>query len=66
MMRGLVIRVSIFLFGAIPVGSLLHLLDVSSEFAGAAVIVYALAGGNYFGYYCVKHQDEIPTRPQRR
>jgi hypothetical protein len=30
------------------------------------VIFYAIAGGCYFGHYCVKHQDEIPTRSEGR
>lgn len=66
MIRGLVIRGAFFLFGAFPVGSLLHIFDASPELAGIAVIVYAAAGGNYLAYYCVKHQDEIPTRPEHR
>ena len=65
MIRGLKIRGGAFLFGAFPVGSFLHLLDVSSEFAGLVVILYAAAGGNYLAHYCVKHQDEIPSRPER-
>ena len=62
MIRGLVIREAFYLFGAIPFGSVLHVLDASPEFAGLMVILYAIAGGCYFGHYCVKHQDEIPTR----
>jgi hypothetical protein len=65
MVRGLVIRISCILFGVFPVGSLLHLIDASSEFAGLMVIFYAVATANYLAYYCVKHQDEIPTRPER-
>ncbi len=65
MIRGLVIRISCVLFGAFPVGSLLHLLDASSELAGLMVILYAVATANYIAHYCVKHQDEIPTRPER-
>ena len=66
MIRGLVIRGAFYLFGAIPYGSLLHIFDASPEFAGWMVIFYAIGGGCYFGHYCVKHQDEIPTRSERR
>jgi hypothetical protein len=65
MPRGLMIRVLCFLLGAFPVGSLLHLLNTSSEFAGLMVILYAVAGANYLAHYCVEHQDEISTRPER-
>ena len=65
MVRGLMIRSAVFLFGAIPLTSALHIFDASPEFAGLAVILYAAAGGNYLAYYCVKHQDEIPTRSER-
>jgi hypothetical protein len=64
-MRGLLIRSGLFLFGAVPLTSLLHIFDASSELAGIAVILYAAAGANYLGHYCVKHQDEIPPRSQR-
>jgi hypothetical protein len=65
MIRGLPIRTSCVLLGAFPVGSLLHLLDASSEFAGLMVILYAVATANYLAYYCVKHEGEIPTRSSR-
>lgn len=66
MPRGLMIRLACFLLGTFPVGSLLHLLTTSSEFAGLMVILYVMAGGSYIAHYCVKHQDEIPTRADRR
>lgn len=65
MIRGLILRGGLFLLGAFPVTGLLHLFDASSEFAGLAVILYAVGGTNYLAHYCVKHQDEIPTRPER-
>jgi hypothetical protein len=65
MIRGLVIRIAFVLFGAFPLTWALHIVDASSESAGLAVILYAFATANFLAHYCVKHQDEIPSRPER-
>lgn len=65
MIRGLMIRTICFLLGVFPLTGILHALDISSELAGLTAILYVAAGANYLAHYCVKHQDEIPTRPER-
>lgn len=62
MIRGLPIRVLCFLCGVIPLAAIPHLLDVSSELQGTLELLYLVVGGSYLAHYCVRHQDEIPTR----
>ncbi len=66
MSRGMTIRTALFLFGALPLVSLIHLFDVPPDVGGLAVILYAAAGGNYLGRYLVMHEGEVPSRPTRR
>jgi hypothetical protein len=64
--RGLLIRTAIFVFGAVPFMSALHLLDISPEWGGILVVVYVFLGSNYLGHYLVTHEEELPTRSSRR
>jgi hypothetical protein len=65
-MRGLLVRTAVFVLGAIPLVSLIHALDMHADMAGLSVIVYTLVGSSYLAHYCIKHEDEIPTRSTRR
>lgn len=65
MIRRLSIRVACFLLGVLPLTALLHVFHASSELRGATELLYVVVGGSYIAHYCVKHQDEIPSRPER-
>jgi len=66
MLRGFLIRAVALAVGVVPLMILLDAVDLQPNLAAAAIVVYAAAGGCYFGNYGVKHQDEIPTRSTRR
>jgi hypothetical protein len=63
--RGLIIRFAVYLVGVVPLLPGLKALGFGVDVLGMTVILYAAAGGCYFGAYCVKHADEIPTRSSR-
>ncbi len=65
MIRGLPIRVLGFFCGVVLLAAIPHLLDVSSELRETLELLYLVAGGSYLAHYCVRHQDEIPTRSGR-
>jgi hypothetical protein len=62
----LVIRSTVFLLGVVPLMVLLHRTEAGPGIAWAAVLIYEIAGCCYLAHYCVKHEDEIPTRSARR
>ena len=65
MIHGLPIRVLCFFCGVIPLAAIPHLLDVSLELRETLELLYLVVGGSYLARYCIRHQDEIPTRSGR-
>jgi len=61
LVRGIAISV-----GIVPVAILPHVTNAPPGVPGLAVILYAILAGNYLGYFLTKHEDEIPTRSDRR
>jgi hypothetical protein len=66
MIRALTIRFAIVCLGLsvlVVSGNLLH---ASPGLAGFLLFAYLIAGVLIIGNYCVDHEDEIPTRAERR
>jgi len=45
---------------------LVNVLDASPALAMGSLVTYLLVGSLIIANYCVAHEDEIPTRAQRR
>jgi hypothetical protein len=45
---------------------LVNALHAASALAMGLLILYLVGGSVIIGNYCVDHEDEIPTRSQRR
>lgn len=45
---------------------LVNVLHAPPALAMGLLIAYLIGGGVIIGNYCVAHEDEIPTRSQRR
>jgi hypothetical protein len=45
---------------------LVNVLEAPPVLAGGLWVTYLLVGGVILANYCVDHEDEIPTRSQRR
>jgi hypothetical protein len=65
MIRGLLIRTACFLIGVVPLSALPHIFNYSDELQAGVILLYLALGGSYLALYCIKRQDEIPTRADR-
>ena len=66
MIRALTIRFGIMCVGAVPLVAALNSIEPEPGLVMASVMIYELIGSVVIGRYCLKHEDEIPTRTQRR
>ena len=66
MIRALTIRFAVLCVGlsALVIGA--NLMHVTPGLAWVALIVYLTAGTLAIANYCAEHEEEIPTREQRR
>jgi len=65
MIRALTIRFGIMCLGAVPLVAALNSIKPEAGLVLASVMVYELIGSVVIGRYCLKHEDEIPTRTRR-
>jgi hypothetical protein len=66
MIRVLTIRFAIMGVGLCVLVVLVNVLHASPPLAMGCLMVYLLGGTLIIGNYCVEHEEEIPTRAQRR
>jgi hypothetical protein len=66
MIRALTIRFAIMGVGLCVLVVLVNVLHASPPLAMGSLMVYLLGGTLIVGNYCIAHEDEIPTRAQRR
>jgi len=66
MVRALTIRFGIMCLGLSALVILANVLHASPVLAWVLLLVYMVAGLLIIGNYCIDHEDEIPTRAERR
>ncbi len=66
MIRALTIRFAVMCVGVSALVILANILSVHPALAWVALLAYMAAGALIIGNYCVEHEDEIPTRAERR
>ncbi len=66
MTRALTIRFGLMWVGLCALVVLANVFHASPGLAMGSLMVYLLAGTLIIGNYCVDHEDEIPTREERR
>jgi hypothetical protein len=66
MIRALTIRFAVMGVGLCVLVVSANVLHASPPLAMGFLMVYLLGGTLIIGNYCIEHEDEIPTRSQRR
>ena len=66
MPRGFVARFIAFLVGALLVSAFVSVAGLSPDGGGMVELLYVLAGAIHLANFLLDHQDEIPTRSDRR
>ena len=66
MIRAQTIRFAVMCVGAIPLVILANVLNAPPALVVGSFYAYLGAGALIIGNYCAAHEDEIPTRSQRR
>lgn len=66
MIRALTIRFGIMCAGAVPLIILANVLSAPPALILGTYFVYTIGGALIIGNYCIDHEDELPTRSQRR
>lgn len=66
MVRALTIRFGVMSVGASLLVIFVNVLHLQPDLAGLLFLVYMTVGVLIIGKYCLDHEDEIPTRAERR
>jgi hypothetical protein len=66
MVRALTIRFAVMCVGVTPLIFLGNALNAPPVVAFLSLLIYMVVGVLIIGNYCIDHEDEIPTRAERR
>jgi hypothetical protein len=66
MVRALTIRFAVMCVGVSPLIILGNAFNVPPVLAFTSLLIYMVAGVLIIGNYCIDHENEIPTRAERR